>query len=138
MDHLPVILVVEDNEDDQRIALRALSKGKVACRVEIAEDGMEAVNYLFNPANVVPRFVLLDLKLPKLNGIELLKRIRGDERTRRLPVVIHTSSSVDSDLVHCFDNGANSFVRKMVDFDEYMHRLSVVAEYWIQINEPCP
>ena len=137
MDNLPVILVVEDNEDDQRLVMRALSKGKTGCKVEIAEDGLAAVQYLFDPESVRPRLVLLDLKLPKLNGLEVLTRIRSDERTKRLPVVIHTSSSEESDLVNCFDNGANSFVHKVVDYDQYIYRLVTLAEYWIQVNEPC-
>lgn len=137
MEQLPIVLVVEDNEDDQRLAFRALSKGKIACHVEIVEDGLQAIEYLFNSANVLPRFILLDLKLPKLNGLEVLQRIRRDERTRRLPVVIHSSSSEESDLVNCFDDGANSFVRKAVDYDEYLYRLSTLAEYWLQVNQPC-
>ncbi len=132
-----MILVVEDNEDDQRLVMRALSKGKTGCKVEIAEDGLAAVQYLFDPESVRPRLVLLDLKLPKLNGLEVLTRIRSDERTKRLPVVIHTSSSEESDLVNCFDNGANSFVHKVVDYDQYIYRLVTLAEYWIQVNEPC-
>lgn len=132
-----LVLLVEDNPADEKLALRALNRSAVPCNVELARDGVEAVDYLFSGGAERPKLVLLDLKLPRMNGLEVLRKIRSDERTRRLPVVCFTSSSEETDVVNCFDSGANSFVRKVVDYDQYMDRMVKLAEYWLAINEPC-
>lgn len=131
----PVVLIVEDNANDELLALRALKRADVSMRVDIARDGEEAVEYLADGGRGCPDLVLLDLKLPRMNGLEVLKRIRSDEKTRRVPVVVLTSSNEEADLSGCLDAGANSFVRKPVDFSEYMDKIARLAEYWLTINE---
>jgi len=132
-----LILLVEDNLNDELLALRALRIASASIRVEVAHDGIEALEYLSDPNRPCPDLVLLDLKLPKINGIEVLKTIRAAEKTRRIPVVVFTSSNEQADVVGCFDTGANGFVRKSVDFDEYMKKVSKLADYWLNVNEPC-
>jgi CheY-like chemotaxis protein len=137
MDDLHVVLLVEDNANDEMLALRVLKKSKVPLRVDVARDGQEAEEYLFDPNRPLPDLVLLDLKLPRINGIEVLKRVRLDERTRLLPVVIFTSSNQQADVQGGIACGANSFVRKSVEFADYTDRILKIAEYWLEINEPC-
>jgi two-component system, response regulator len=132
-----LVLLVEDNASDELLSLRGLNQADVSCEVDVVRDGIEAVEYLFDVRKRSPSLVLLDLKLPRMNGLEVLRRIRAEERTRRLPVVCFTSSSEQADVVGCFESGANSFVRKAVDYSEYMDRLTKLAEYWLTINEPC-
>ncbi len=132
-----LILLVEDNENDEMLALRGLKKSNVLYAVAVARDGIEATEYLFDASKPLPALVLLDLKLPRMNGSEVLSRIRATERTRRVPVVVFTSSNQDSDVLGCFDSGANSFIRKPIDFDEYMERMAKLADYWLTVNEPC-
>jgi len=132
-----LILLVEDNESDEVLALRAIAHANKLHRVDVARDGLEAVEYLTDPAKPCPDLVLLDLKLPKLNGHEVLKRIRADEKTRRVQVVVLSSSNEQRDVVGCFDHGAQGFVRKSVDLTEYMDKVAKLTEYWLTVNEPC-
>ena len=140
-----LILLVEDNDDDIQLTLRALKLNHVANRVDVARDGAEALDYLFcrgayadRDPKVLPRVVLLDLKLPKVAGMEVLERIRREPRTRRLPVVILTSSNVDSDLARSYDLGANSYIRKPVDFAQFMSAVNNLGLYWLVLNETSP
>jgi two-component system response regulator len=139
------ILLVEDNPDDEALTLRALKKNKVANDVIVARDGAEAVDFLFATGahagrNVgdLPQIVLLDLKLPKLDGFEVLRRIRADERTRVLPVVILTSSKEERDVVQGYRDGCNSYVRKPVDFEEFVDAARQLGLYWLLLNENVP
>lgn len=135
------ILLVEDNEDDIALTLRALKKNNIGNEVVIARDGAEALEYLFREGHFadrndefLPQVVLLDLKLPKLSGLELLERIRADERTKYVPVVVLTSSAEESDMVRSYDLGANSFVQKPVDFNEFVIATRQLGLYWLLIN----
>lgn len=137
-----LVLLVEDNPDDEALTIRALRKAKVANEIEVVRDGREAVEFLLcegqyadrDQANV-PGLVLLDLKLPKLNGIEVLQRMRADPRTKLIPVVILTSSSEDEDIVRSYQSGANSYVRKPVDFSAFADAIANVGLYWMILNE---
>lgn len=140
-----VILLVEDNPDDEKLTTRALKKNNIANDVVIARDGVEALEYLFatgvyagRDANMVPALVLLDLKLPKLDGHEVLRRIRADVRTRRIPVVVLTSSKEEQDLIASYNDGANSYVRKPVDFSQFMEAVRQLGMYWLVLNETPP
>ncbi len=139
------ILLVEDNADDIELTLRALRRNRVANRVDVVGDGAEAFEYLFGSrddaaggAHGMPQLVLLDLKLPKVGGLEVLARLRSDPRTKRLPVVILTSSNVESDLARSYDLGANSYIRKPVDFTQFMEAVNQLGLYWLVLNEPPP
>jgi two-component system response regulator len=139
------ILLVEDNPDDVDLTLRAFEKSHLANEIVVARDGAEALDYLFvtgahagrDPA-LMPEVILLDLNLPKLDGLEVLRRIRADERTRRLRVVILTSSKEERDVLRSYDLGANSFVRKPVDFVEFAEAARQLGLYWLVLNEPPP
>jgi len=133
-----LVLLVEDNANDEMLAIRALKKANVLIRVEVARDGLEALEYIFGPEKPCPELILLDLKLPKLSGLEVLKAIRADDRSCRVQVVVFTSSNEPADVVGCFDSGANGYVRKSIDFEEYMQKVSKLADYWLTVNEPCP
>jgi CheY-like chemotaxis protein len=138
------ILLVEDNPDDVALTVRALQKHRLVNKIAVAHDGVEALDYLFgsgayaNQPVEQPQVVLLDLKLPKLDGHEVLRRIRSDPRTRHLPVVILTSSSTDEDVVRGYDLGANSYVRKPVDFVQFSEAARQIGLYWLLVNEPSP
>lgn len=129
-----MILLVEDNPDDEALTIRALKNSNIANQVVVARDGVEALDRLFGSDPVTPELVLLDLNLPKVNGFEVLKRIRAEERTRSLPVVILTTSDEDRDLVDGYKLGANSFVRKPVDFDEFRQAVKHLGMYWLVLN----
>ena len=137
-----MILLVEDNPDDEALALRALKKSNLANEIAVARDGVEALDFLFcegkfadrDPCEL-PVVVLLDLKLPKVDGLEVLKRIKNDERTRRLPVVILTSSSEEQDIIDSYDFGANSYIRKPVDFNQFTEAVAQLGLYWLVLNE---
>lgn len=135
------LLLVEDNPDDEDLTLRALRRGGIANDVAVAHDGAEALDYLHGTGrhagrdlSRMPAVVLLDLKLPRLSGIEVLKRIRGDARTRALPVVVLTSSSEDEDMIRSYENGANSYVRKPVNFAEFTKAVGELGMYWLLLN----
>lgn len=141
----PVILLVEDNPDDEALALRALEKNKIMNEVIVARDGVEALAYLFGTGahagrdtRVQPQVILLDLKLPKVDGLEVLRRVRAEEHTRRLPVVVLTSSNEDRDLVESYDLGANSYIRKPVDFNQFAEAVRQLHLYWMVLNEAPP
>jgi two-component system response regulator len=130
------ILLVEDNPDDEELALRALQRSVSGrARVEIARDGAEALEFVFSHGDRLPEVVLLDLKLPKLSGIDVLRRLRADPRTRILPVVVLTSSSEDLDVIESYRAGANGYVRKPVDFDQFSRTVGDVGNFWIGLNE---
>ncbi len=136
------ILLVEDNPDDELLTLRALKKNNVFNRVVVARDGAQALDYLFGEGayegrdvSDIPRVVLLDLKLPKVDGLEVLRRLRADERTRLLPVVILTSSREQQDLLDGYGYGANSYVTKPVDFAQFSRAVEQLELYWLVLNE---
>ena len=137
-----IILLVEDSPDDEALTLRALKKNNIANEVVVAHDGVEALDYLFGTGSfkgrdvrVSPAVVLLDLKLPKLDGMEVLRRIRIDERTALLPVVILTSSKEEWDLINGYRFGCNSYIRKPVDFDQFAEAVRQMGLYWLVLNE---
>src|ERR687893_593861 len=139
------ILLVEDNPDDELLTLRALKKNNVFNRVVVARDGAEALDYLFGEGayegrdvSDIPRVVLLDLKLPKVDGLEVLRRLRADERTRLLPVVILTSSREQQDMLDGYGLGANSYIRKPVDFAQFLESVRQLGLYWLGLNETPP
>jgi two-component system response regulator len=132
------ILLVEDNPDDEMFALRAFKKNKVANLVIVARDGQQAVDYLFNPDNTLPAFILLDLKLPIIDGLEVLKRVRADERTKLVPVIILTSSTQEADLRASYSLGGNSYLRKSLDLDMFTHEIGHLARFWLEVNVPPP
>jgi two-component system, response regulator len=139
------ILLVEDNPDDEALTIRAFQKNNIRNEVVVAHDGVEALDYLFatgahsgRKVEDLPQVVLLDLKLPKVDGLEVLRRIRDDERTRLLPVVILTSSKEERDLVEGYRLGANSYVRKPVNFDDFVEAARQLGLYWLLLNEAPP
>jgi CheY-like chemotaxis protein len=139
------ILLVEDNTDDEELTIRALRQAKVANEVVVARDGIEALDYVFGAGKFegrdtthLPAVVLLDLKLPKLNGLDVLQRLRADERTRLVPVVVLTSSSEDEDMLNSYASGANSYVRKPVEFGAFAGAVTQLGIYWLLLNEPPP
>lgn len=132
------ILLVEDNPDDEILTLRAFKKHKIANPVAVARDGQEAVDYLSDPAKPLPSIILLDLKLPKIGGLDVLKRLRADPRTESVPVIILTSSNQDSDLIAGYKLGCNSYIRKPVDFDKFVDAVGQLGLYWLVFNEPPP
>ena len=131
------ILLVEDNPDDEALTLDALRSGGVHCHIDVARDGAEALDYIFErcPSEGLPHLVLLDLKLPKRSGMEVLAEIRGNERTRYTPVVVLTSSSQDEDMRTSYGRGANSYVRKPVDFERFSAAVKMLGVYWLLHNE---
>ena len=129
------ILLVEDNPDDVELTRRAFHRNKILNEVIVATDGEEALTYLMAPDNPKPAFVLLDLKLPKVSGLDVLRQMRASERTKRLPVVVLTSSNEERDIVTSYDLGANSFVRKPVDFAEFLEAVRQLGIYWLLLNE---
>ena len=137
------ILLVEDNADDAELTLRAFRKNNIYNDIHVVRDGAEALEWLFGPdaaptANVLPAVVLLDLNLPKIDGLSVLRRIRADERTRLMPVVILTSSVDEADIVNGYELGANSYVRKPVDFSEFLKATQQLGLYWLMLNEVAP
>lgn len=143
MTHESTILLVEDNANDEALTLRALKKSNIANKVVVARDGVEALDYLFaspvnGGSNTLPQLILLDLKLPKLDGHDVLRRIRSDPRTQLLPVVILTTSVEDKDRLEGYRLGANSYVRKPVDFTEFAQAVIQLGLYWLVLNEEPP
>ncbi len=140
-----IILLVEDNPDDELLAIRALKKNKIMNDVVVARDGTDALDYLFGTGaysdrdtSVTPQVILLDLKLPKIDGLEVLRRLRNDERTKLLPVVVLTSSKEDKDLNESYRLGANSYIRKPVDFIQFTEAIKQLGLYWLVLNEAPP
>ena len=140
-----LILLVEDNPDEEALTLRALKKNNIANQVVVARDGVEALDYLFGTGahagrdmNVMPQVILLDLKLPKVDGFEVLRRLRADERTKFLPVVILTTSNEEKDRLNGYGLGANSFVRKPVEFGQFIEGVRQLGLYWLILNEAAP
>jgi two-component system, response regulator len=139
------ILLVEDNANDEFLTLRALKKHNIANEVVVVRDGVEALDYLFGTGEfagrdtaALPVVVLLDLKLPKIDGLEVLRRVRADERTKLLPVVILTSSNEERDVITGYQLGSNSYVQKPVDFTEFVEAVGQLGLYWLMLNEPVP
>jgi len=139
------ILLVEDNAQDEMLVLRALRRANVANRIDVVRDGQQAVDYLFlegeftgREGPALPTVVLLDIGLPRLTGLEVLARLRGDARTELLPVVVLTSSDEDADLLASYESGANSFVRKPLAFAEFAQTVASLGVYWLATNEPPP
>jgi two-component system, response regulator len=139
------ILLVEDNPDDVKLTERALKKAHILNKLVVAKDGVEALDYLFckgqwaeRDINDVPQVILLDLKLPKIDGMEVLKRIRTDSHTRLLPVVILTSSNEEKDLTNGYSLGANSYIRKPVNFNQFADAVHQLGLYWLVLNVPPP
>jgi len=137
------ILLVEDDPNDRDMTLRALRKANLTNRIEIARDGAEALDFIFGEGTyagrnigLVPRVILLDLKLPKVDGFEVLKRIKGDSRTKAIPVVALTSSREQRDLVHSYNLGVNSYIVKPVSFDDFARAIQELGAYWLQLNQP--
>ena len=140
-----VILIVEDNPDDEEFTLRALRRAKVTNEIVVTRDGSEALDWLYGTGahagrdtSAAPTVVLLDLKLPKLSGIDVLKRMRTEESTRFTPVVVLTSSSEDEDMLRSYASGANSYVRKPVEFADFANAVAQLGIYWMLLNEPPP
>ena len=140
-----VILLVEDNPDDEALTLRALKKSNILNEVVVARDGTEALDYLFGmgahagrDTRIQPEIVLLDLKLPKLDGLEVLKRMRADPRTRLQPVVILTTSNEERDVLSSYELGANSYIRKPVDFEQFIDAVRQLGLFWLVLNVPPP
>jgi len=136
-----LILLVEDNADDELLMLRALKKNHILNRIVVARDGVEALAYLFstgayagNDSEPLPQLVLLDLKLPKINGHEVLKRMRADRRTKYIPVVVLTSSNEEQDVISSYDMGANAFVQKPIDFNEFVEAANQLGVFWLGVN----
>jgi two-component system response regulator len=139
------LLLVEDNGSDEKLTLRALKKSGVPHAVDVVRDGVEALDYVFatgahahREGAPLPTLVLLDLKLPRLDGIEVLRRIRADERTRFLPVVILTSSKEQEDVLRSYATGANGYVHKPVDFEKFADGIKALGTFWLVVNEPAP
>ncbi|HHJ37972.1 MAG: two-component system response regulator [Methylothermaceae bacteria B42] len=137
-----IILLVEDNPDDEALTLRALRKHNLANKIIVARDGQEALDYLFGEGaysnrdtSILPQVILLDLKLPKIDGLRVLERLRANRHTRSIPVVILTSSNEEQDMIRSYDLGANSYVRKPVDFVQFVEAARQLGLYWLVLNE---
>jgi len=135
-----VILLVEDNPDDVRLTQRALKKSNITNELALVRDGQEALDYLLGPtaAEMLPTLILLDLNLPKIDGLEVLKALRANDRTKRMPVVILTSSKEDQDIIKSYNLGANSYIRKPVDFGQFTEAVRQLGLYWLLLNESSP
>ena len=143
MNSIVDILLVEDNQDDIDLALHALRQGKVANSIFVVRDGEEAVDFLFcrgqfsqRSFDHPPKLVLLDLKLPKIDGLQVLKAVKGDPRTKTIPIVIMTSSGEERDLVESYSLGVNSYIQKPVDFDQFRNTVKTLGMYWMVVNQP--
>lgn len=134
----PLIVLVEDNPDDQLLTLRALKKQNIANEIVVLEDGAAALEHLFNPDNALPSLILLDLKLPKVDGLEVLRRLRAEPRTQLLSVVVLTSSDEDRDVIDGYRLGANSYIRKPVDFLQFSEAVRNLGLYWLVLNHAAP
>ena len=142
-EEIPEILLVEDNEDDLELALHALRRHRIANRIEVARDGAEALDFIFCTGPFAhrrvedgPKVILLDLKLPKIDGLDVLRQIKADERTRQIPVVVLTSSRQERDVVESYALGVNSYIVKPVDFEQFSEAVRQVGLYWVLLNQP--
>lgn len=140
-----VILLVEDNPDDEELTIRALKSHHIVNQIQVVRDGQEALDYIFGKGRYedraafpMPQAILLDLKLPKVSGLDVLKRIRGNEATKRIPIVVLTSSREEQDIVKGYDLGANSYVCKPVDFTKFTEAVQQLSLYWLVLNEQVP
>jgi two-component system response regulator len=140
-----LILLVEDDARDEALTMRAIEKSHIANTVVVARDGVEALDYLFGTGKyagrdtaIMPQLIMLDLKLPKMDGLQVLRQLRDDERTKRLPIVVFTSSSEQEDMIRSYELGANSYVRKPVDFEHFMEATKQLGMYWLVLNEAPP
>lgn len=140
-----IILLVEDNPDDEALTIRALKKNNILNEVVVVRDGVEALDYMFargqyssREPGVNPQLVLLDLKLPKVDGLEVLRQLRANERTRLQPIVVLTTSNEDRDIINSYELGVNSYIRKPVDFNEFMDAVRELGLYWLVLNETPP
>ena len=144
LDETKVILLVEDNPDDEALTLRAFAKNNIGNRIVVVRDGAEALDWLFKRGRHAvrgepePQIVLLDLKLPKVDGLEVLRQMRDDPRTKLMPVVILTSSKEESDVLRGYELRANSYIRKPVDFARFVEAVREIGMYWLVLNEPPP
>lgn len=132
------ILLVEDNSDDELLTIRALKKNNISNRIDVARDGQDAVDYLFeqkDETSELPALIILDLKLPRIDGLEVLRRIRANDKTKFIPVVVLTSSNEEDDIIKSYGLGANSFIRKPVDFLKFVEVASNIGIYWLMFNE---
>ena len=137
----PIILLVEDNPDDEALTKRAFTKNNIQCEVIVAHDGEEALAFLFvegSRADRRPTLILLDLKLPKINGQQVLERIRSNNMTHNIPVIIMTSSREEQDIITSYSNGANSYIAKPVDYNEFVEIIRLLAKYWLEVNIRSP
>lgn len=140
-----LILLVEDDARDEALTMRAIEKSHIANTVVVARDGVEALDYLFGTGKyagrdtaIMPQLIMLDLKLPRMDGLQVLRQLRDDERTKRLPIVVFTSSSEQEDMIRSYELGANSYVRKPVDFEHFMEATKQLGMYWLVLNEAPP
>ncbi|HEY9670712.1 MAG TPA: response regulator [Waterburya sp.] len=140
-----VLLLVEDNPDDEELTLLAFEQSQIANEVVVARDGVEALDYLFGTGlyadrdmSIMPALILLDLQLPRINGLEVLQRMRADNRTKLLPVAIMTTSNEEQDLINSYSLGCNSYIRKPVDYDQFVTAVQQLGVYWLLLNEPPP
>jgi CheY-like chemotaxis protein len=140
-----IILLVEDNPDDEALAIRALKRNHIGNEIVVAHDGVEALDFMFGTGSytgrdvsIKPTVILLDLKLPRVDGIEVLRRLREDERTKLVPVVVLTTSSEEQDMLDSYSLGCNSFIRKPVDFIQFSDAIRQLGMYWLLMNEPPP
>ena len=145
MERKGIILLVEDNPDDVLLTKRAFKKSNILNKIVVASDGVEALEYLFGTGaysdrdlSEMPMLILLDLKLPKIDGIEVLRRVRSDDRTKLIPIVVLTTSKDQKDLIDSYSLGANSYIRKPVDFDQFVTAVRQLGLYWVILNEPPP
>ena len=132
------ILLVEDNPDDEALALKAFKQNKVTNPVIVVRDGREAIDYLFAPDSELPAIILLDLQLPKVSGLEVLERVRANPRTQLVPVIVLTSSTEDSDLITGYALGCNNYIRKPIDYEAFVEVIGTLTRYWLKFNEPQP
>ena len=140
-----ILLLVEDSPDDEELTLLAFEQSQIAHEVVVARDGVEALDYLFGTGiyadrdmNTMPALILLDLQLPRINGLEVLQRLRSDKRTKLLPVVILTTSNEQQDLINSYNVGCNSYLRKPVDYNQFVTAVQQLGMYWLLLNEPPP
>jgi CheY-like chemotaxis protein len=140
-----ILLLVEDNPDDEELTLLAFEQSQIAHEVVVARDGVEALDYLFGTGiyadrdmSIMPALILLDLQLPRINGLEVLQRLRSDKRTKLLPVVILTTSNEQQDLINSYNVGCNSYLRKPVDYNQFVTAVQQLGMYWLLLNEPPP